>query len=148
MIGRIMIAAGLGVAIPAIASAQSTIQPIVQGEAKDHPGCYVYLKADGSRLLFQAKPIAARGNCPAEFLRGNVVRFGGETYRLQIPSQNADCVITPQGLGRCQPGVIDNRPKAQPPATQTTKTAPPAQTPQDVPAEPSQSTTEPLPKGD
>ena len=41
-----------------------------------------------------------------------------------------------KGSARCQPGVIDERPKAEPPATQPTKTAPPARAPQDVPAEP------------
>jgi hypothetical protein len=139
----------LVIAIPAVANAQSAVQPIVVGEAKDQLGCFIYLKADGSRLLFQAKPIMARGDCPeGDFLRGSVERFGAESYRLRIPSQNADCVITAEGLGRCQPGVIDDRPKAEPPATQPTKTAPPAQAPQDVPAEPSQSTTQPLPKGD
>jgi hypothetical protein len=142
------LAISLGVALPAAASAQSAVEPVVVGEAKDQLGCFIYLKADGSRLLFQAKPIMARGDCPEDFMRGSVERFGAETYRLRIPSQNADCVITAEGLGRCQPGVIDDRPKAEPPATQQTKTAPPAQTPQDVPAEPSQSTTQPLPKGD
>jgi hypothetical protein len=137
-----LVVAGLGPA-----SAQSAIQPIVAGEAKDHPGCYIYLKADGSRLLFQEKPVAARGNCPTDFMSGNVARFGGETYRLRIPSKNADCIITPQGLGRCQPGVIDNRAKATPPATKETKSAPPAETPQQAPAEPNLSTP-PLPKGD
>jgi hypothetical protein len=146
--GAVGLAVCLGIAVPAVASAQSAIQPIAVGEAKDHLGCFIYLKADGSRLLFQAKPIAARGDCPDDFMRGNVERFGAETYRLRIPSQNADCVVTPEGLGRCQPGVIDNRPKAEPAATQPTKTAPPAQAPQDVPTEPSQSTTQPLPKGD
>ncbi len=138
----------LGVAIPAVANAQSAVQPIVVGEAKDQLGCFIYLKADGSRLLFQAKPIMARGDCPeGDFLRGSVERFGAESYRLRIPSQNADCVITAEGLGRCQPGVIDERPKAEPPATQPTKTAPPAEPPQQVPAEPNLSTP-PLPKGD
>ena len=141
-IGLIVVA----VALPATAAAQSTLPPIVVREAKDHYGCFIYLKADGSRLLFQAKPIAARGNCPDDFLPGSVTRFGPETYRLRIPKKNADCIITPQGLGRCQPGVIDDRPKAPPPATQQTKTAPPAETPQQTPAEPSLST-EPLPKG-
>jgi hypothetical protein len=134
-------------AIPVSAGAQSTVQPIVAGEAKDHPGCYVYLKADGSRLLFQTKPIAARGNCPADFLPGNVVRFGADTYRLRIPSKRADCVITPQGLGRCQPGVIDDRPNPKPPATPPEQSAPPARPPQSEPAQPSLSTP-PLPKGD
>ena len=141
------IAVCLGVAISTAASAQSAVEPIVVGEAKDHLGCFIYLKADGGRLLFQAKPVAARGDCPQDFMRGNVERFGAESYRLRIPSQNADCIITAQGLGRCQPGVIDSRPKAELPATQPTKTAPPAEPPQEVPAEPNLSTP-PLPKGD
>jgi hypothetical protein len=141
------IAIAVGIAFPAVASAQSAIQPIAVGEAKDHLGCFIYLKADGSRLLFQAKPVAARGDCPDDFLRGNVERFGAETYRLRIPSQKADCIITPEGLGRCQPGVIDDRPKAEPPATQPTEAPPPAEPPQQAPAEPNLSTP-PLPKGD
>lgn len=143
-------AACLG-AIPLVASAQSTIQPIAIGEAKDHPGCYIYLKADGSRLLFQAKPIAVSGNCPSDFHRGTVVRFGAETYRMQIPAKKADCIITPAGFGRCMPGVIDDRPKPVPPATQQTESAPPAVLPQDTPAAPTPAvpaTSEPLPKGD
>ena len=143
--------AGLGAVIPVAAFAQSTIEPIVVGEAVDHPGCYIYLKADGSRLLFQAAPVAARGDCPPEFQRGNVVRFGGETYRLQIPDKNADCVILPNGFGRCQPGVIDDRPKPEPPAEQKTESAPPAVLPQDTPATPTPAapaTSEPLPKAD
>jgi hypothetical protein len=143
---RMTTLAGLMAAVATPAMAQQTIQPIAIGEAKDHLGCFIYLKADGSRLLFQAKPIAARGNCPADFQRGNVVRFGPETYRLRIPSKNADCIITPQGFGRCQPGVIDNRPKAPPPATQKTQSAPEAETPQSQPAAPSLATP-PLPKG-
>ena len=139
-------AACLGAAIPLAAFAQSTVEPIAIGEAKDHPGCYIYLKADGSRLLFQAEPIAASGDCPSDFQRGNVARFGSETYRLQIPAKNADCVITPAGFGRCLPGVIDDRPKPVPPATQETESAPPAVLPQDAPAAPANS--EPLPKGD
>jgi hypothetical protein len=106
------------------AAAQSTIQPIVVNEAKDHAGCFIYLKADGTRLMFEGKPIFARGNCPADFLPGNVVRFGGDSYRLQIPSKKADCIITPQSLGRCQPGVIDDRPKPNPPPTPPTQSPP------------------------
>ncbi len=83
-------------------TALAQIQPIVIRPATGHPQCEVYLKADGSRLMFKGKPVAARGTCPPEFLRGTVVRFGAETYRLQIPSESADCVITPQGLGRCR----------------------------------------------
>jgi hypothetical protein len=128
-------AACLGAAFAFSAFAQSTVQPIAIGEAKDHSGCFIYLKADGSRLLFQAKPIAARGDCPPDFQRGTVVRFGAETYRMQIPAKNADCVITPGGFGRCMPGVIDDRPDPVPPATQETQSAPPAALPQEAPAQ-------------
>src|ERR1700753_1829446 len=120
MMGRILLGLLIAAAGSTAAVAQITIQdvqPIVGREAKDTPGCYIYLKADGSRLLFQAKPIAARGNCPSDFQRGNVERFGEQSYRLRIPAKNADCVIPPAGMGRCQPGVIDNRPHAEPPAT-------------------------------
>ena len=86
MMGRILLGLLIAAAGSTAAVAQITIQdvqPIVVREAKDNPGCYIYLKADGSRLLFQAKPIAARGNCPSDFQRGNVERFGEQSYRLR-----------------------------------------------------------------
>lgn len=88
-----------GVIAP-IAPAHAQIAPIVIREAKDHPGCRIYLKADGSRLLFKQKPIAAGGNCPPDFLRGSVTRFGPSTYRLRAQG-GVDCVMTPAGFGRC-----------------------------------------------
>lgn len=87
-------------AIAPIPAARAQIAPIAIREAKDHPGCRIYLKADGSRLLFKQKPIAAGGNCPPDFLRGTVTRFGPSTYRLRAQG-GVDCVITPAGLGRC-----------------------------------------------
>ena len=98
------------VVAPGIAAAQ--IVPIVIREANDHPGCQLYLKSDGSRLMYKGKPIAAGGRCPAEFLPGRVTRFGADSYRLQ--GQDLDCIINPQGLGRC----TREPPVAAPPAPQ------------------------------
>ena len=106
---------GLIAALPTPAGAQSQVAPIVIRPAQDIPNCQIYLKADGSRLLFKGKPVTPAGQCPPDYLRGSVVRFGGESYRLQSPSRKADCVITAQGLGRCQPGVIEDPPPAAPP---------------------------------
>jgi hypothetical protein len=100
-------------AMPALA--QSQIAPIVIRPAKEQPNCQIYLKADGSRLLFKGKPVSPGGACPAEWWRGTVTRFGSETYRLQIPAKKADCIVTPQGLGRCQPGMIEDPPRTTPP---------------------------------
>jgi hypothetical protein len=89
---------GIGVAAPA--SAQTEIRPIVIRPAAEHPNCQIYLKADGSRLLFKAKPIAAGGKCPSDYLPGTVTRFGANTYRLRVSGN--DCIITPAGLGQCR----------------------------------------------
>src|ERR1700680_4331289 len=74
-----------------ITTARAQIQPIVIGKAKDHPGCEIYLKSDGSRLLYKGSAIAANASCPADFLRGRVTRFSAETYKLEIPGRT--CVI-------------------------------------------------------
>ena len=87
-----------GVATPA--AAQTEIRPIVVRPATEHPNCQIYLRADGSRLLFKGKPIAAGGKCPSEYLPGTVTRFGANTYRLRISGN--DCIITPAGLGQCR----------------------------------------------
>ena len=100
MIGGLLLAAGLP-GLTARAQLQ-TIEPIAIRPAKDNPLCQLYLKSDGSRLMFKGQPVAAGGICPPEFRQGNVVRFGANTYRLQIPGEKADCIITPQGLGRCR----------------------------------------------
>jgi hypothetical protein len=136
-LGRALLAGFVGVVgIANPASAQSeppapnAPAPIVVGEAKDHRGCFIYLKPDGSRLLFQAKPITPRGDCPPDFaLRGNVTRASVETYRLRVPAKNADCIITTQGLGRCEPGVIDDRPGAAPAQPPPVTAPPPLTTP-------------------
>ena len=73
----------IGVAAPIPAGAQSQIQPIVIRPDTDHQNCQIYLKADGSRLLFKGKPISASGACPSDYMRGTVTRFGADTYRLQ-----------------------------------------------------------------
>ena len=76
------------------------IEPIYIRGAKDHPGCQIYLKSDGSRLKYKGSPIAAGGRCPDEFIPGTVTRFGPETYKLEGPG--ATCVIDWSGFGRCQ----------------------------------------------
>jgi hypothetical protein len=123
---RALLAGTMLAAGAAAAAAQSGVEPIAISEAKDHAGCYIYVKTNGSRLLFQGKPVTPRGNCPGDFLRGNVERFGGQSYRLRIPSKQADCIMTAQGVGRCQPGVIDDRPNASPPPLQPQPTTPPS----------------------
>ena len=83
-----------------IAAAVAQIAPIVIREAKDHPGCQIYLKADGSRLLYQGAPVTPSGRCPSEFKQGTVTRFGAATYKMTVDGKT--CVMTPQGAGRCQ----------------------------------------------
>ena len=103
MIRKITLASGLlciGIAGPMPASAQSQIQPIVIRPDRTHQNCQIYLKTDGSRLLFKGKPIAAGGKCPSDYLPGTVTRFGANTYRLRISGN--DCIITPAGLGQCR----------------------------------------------
>jgi hypothetical protein len=63
---------------PALAQLK-TIEPIVIRPAKDLPQCRLYLKSDGSRLMFKGQPVAAGGTCPPEFRLGNVERFGANT---------------------------------------------------------------------
>jgi hypothetical protein len=96
-IGLLCLGAGAA-ATPA--GAQSEIRPILVRPAKEHPNCQIYLKADGSRLLFKGKPISAGGACPSDFLPGTVTRFGPESYRLKV--SGADCIITPAGMGQCR----------------------------------------------
>jgi hypothetical protein len=91
---------GFGLAAATPAAAQSQIQPIVVRPAKEHPNCQIYLKANGSRLLYKGKPISAGGACPSDYLPGTVTRFGADTYRLQV--SGADCIITPAGMGQCR----------------------------------------------
>ena len=93
-----VVAAALGTAM-LVPPAQAQTAPLLIREARDHPGCQLYLRIDGSRLRFQGQPIAAGGTCPPEFLRGTVTRFGLSMYRLQ--GQGFDCVMTPAGQGRC-----------------------------------------------
>ena len=90
----------IGVAGPSPASAQSQIQPILIRPDRTHQNCQIYLKADGSQLLFKGKPISASGACPSDYMRGTVTRVGADTYRLKV--SGADCIITPAGLGQCR----------------------------------------------
>src|ERR1700680_2896635 len=103
-IGHVFIGMLVGSVVSAttmsITTARAQIKPIVIGKAKDHPGCQIYLKSDGSRLLYKGSPIAANESCPGDFLRGRVTRFGAETYKLEIPGRT--CVIYANGSGRCQ----------------------------------------------
>jgi hypothetical protein len=90
----------IGAAGSTPAGAQSQIRPILVRPATEHPNCQIYLKADGSRLLFKGKPIAAGGACPSDYLPGTVTRSGPDTYRLRVSGD--DCIITPAGLGQCR----------------------------------------------
>jgi hypothetical protein len=90
----------LGVAASISAHAQSQIQPIIIRPDRTHQNCQVYLKTDGSLLLFKGKPISASGACPSDYMRGTVTRLGADTYRLKV--SGADCIITPAGLGQCR----------------------------------------------
>ena len=90
----------IGVAAPISASAQSQIQPILIRPDRTHQNCQIYLKADGSQMLFKGKPISASCACPSDYMRGTVMRVGADTYRLKV--SGADCVITPAGPGQCR----------------------------------------------
>jgi len=90
----------IGVAGPISASAQSQIQPILIRPDRTHQNCQIYLKADGSQMLFKGKPISASCACPSDYMRGTVMRVGADTYRLKV--SGADCVITPAGPGQCR----------------------------------------------
>ena len=103
MIRKITLASGLlciGIAGPMPASAQSQIQPIVIRPDRTHQNCQIYLKADGSQMLFKGKPISASCACPSDYMRGTVMRVGADTYRLKV--SGADCIITPAGPGQCR----------------------------------------------
>ena len=93
-----LVAAGLAMATPA--GAQSPIRPILVRPAAEHPNCQIYLKLDGSRLLFRGKPIAAGGNCPSEYMPGTVTRVGPDAYKLKV--SGTDCIVTAAGLGECR----------------------------------------------
>ena len=90
----------IGVAGPISASAQSQIQPILIRPDRTHQNCQIYLKADGSQMLFKGKPISASCACPSDYMRGTVTRVGADTYRLKV--FGADCILTPAGLGQCR----------------------------------------------
>jgi hypothetical protein len=90
----------IGVAGPISASAQSQIQPILIRPDRTHQNCQIYLKADGSQMLFKGKPISASCACPSDYMRGTVMRVGADTYRLKV--SGADCIITPAGPGQCR----------------------------------------------
>ena len=90
----------IGVAGPISASAQSQIQPILICPDRTHQNCQIYLKADGSQMLFKGKPISASCACPSDYMRGTVMRVGADTYRLKV--SGADCIITPAGPGQCR----------------------------------------------
>ncbi len=135
----LVVLAGLAVGGPV---AQAQIAPIVVRPARDHPGCEIYLKADGSRLLYRQQPVAAGGPCPTEFVRATVTRFGADSYRLQ--GRDLDCIITPQGQGRCtreppRPVVPASAPSGPPspaPAAAEPATPAPATPGPAVPAQP------------
>jgi hypothetical protein len=82
------------------ASAQSQVQAILIRPDPIHQNCQIYLKADGSRLLFKGKPISAGGACPSDYMRGTVTRLGPASYRLKV--SGTDCVLTPAGLDQCR----------------------------------------------
>jgi hypothetical protein len=90
----------IGVAGPIPASAQAQVQPILIRPDRIHQNCQIYLKADGSQLLFKGKPISASGACPSDYMRGTVTRSGADSYRLKV--SGTDCIITPAGLGQCR----------------------------------------------
>ena len=90
----------IGVAGPISASAQSQIQPILIRPDRTHQNCQIYLKADGSQMLFKASRISASCACPSDYMRGTVTRVGADTYRLKV--SGADCIITPAGPGQCR----------------------------------------------
>ena len=90
----------IAVAGPIPASAQSQVQPILIRPDRIHQNCQIYLKADGSQLLFKSKPISASGACPSDYMRGTVTRSGTDSYRLKV--SGTDCIITPAGLGQCR----------------------------------------------
>jgi hypothetical protein len=103
VIAKTIVAGGLfciGVAAPIPANAQSQLQPIVVRPDRTHQNCQIYLKADGSRLLFKGKPISASGACPSDYMRGTVTRSGADSYRMKV--SGADCVVTPAGLDQCR----------------------------------------------
>ena len=96
-------AAYLGAMMLCLISVDKTlaqIEPIVLQEARDHPGCLIYLKSDGSRLRYKGSPITPYGPCPKEFVRGLVTRYGPQTYKLEM--SGTTCVMYPNGYGRCQ----------------------------------------------
>ena len=100
---RAVIAIGLmsiGAAAPAPALAQSPVQPIVIRPDRTHQNCQIYLKPNGSPLLFKGKPISASGACPSDYLRGTVTHIGGDAYKLRV--SGADCILTPAGQGQCR----------------------------------------------
>ena len=90
----------IGAFAPIPVSAQSQLQPIVIRPDRTHQNCQIYLKSDGSPLLFKGKPISASGACPSDYMRGTATRSGPDTYRLKV--SGADCIITPAGLGPCR----------------------------------------------
>ena len=96
----IVLSVSLGIGVAAPAGAQTEIRPIVIRPATEHPNCQIYLKADGSRLLFKGKPVSASGACPSDYMRGTVTRLGPDTYRLKV--SGAECMLTPAGLGQCR----------------------------------------------
>jgi hypothetical protein len=67
---------------------------------RTHQNCQIYLKSDGSPLLFKGKPISASGACPSDYMRGTVSRAGADSYRLKV--SGVDCMVTPAGLGPCR----------------------------------------------
>ena len=95
-----MIVGALLLAIAPMIEARAQIERIVLQEARDHPGCLIYLKSDGSRLRYKGSPIAAYGPCPDEFVRGRVTRYGPQTYKLEMSDKT--CVMYANGYGRCQ----------------------------------------------
>jgi hypothetical protein len=57
-------------------SAQSPIRPILIRPDRTHQNWQIYLKADGSQMLFKGEPISASGECPSDYMRRTVTRVG------------------------------------------------------------------------
>ena len=103
IIAKLIVVGGLlwaDAAAPIAANAQSQMQPTVIRPDRTHQNCQIYLKADGSRLLFKGKPISASGACPSDYMRGTVTRSGADSYRMKV--SGADCIVTPAGLDQCR----------------------------------------------
>lgn len=81
----------IGLFVPSIAQAQ-----VREGPSQNNPGCNSFFGPNGNPFRVGGRQVAASGQCPGDWLRGNMV--APNQIRL---SDGRTCTFDNQGKGTC-----------------------------------------------